>query len=109
MTGTGDVDGAWFGAVVLSIAIGFVWDPVLTKLKGGTPMKLAFGMRVVRADGRSVVAYDQVTGEPRWFGQADGPSYSSPHRVTIDGVAQIVLLTNAGVTSVSPADGTPLW
>ncbi len=35
---------------LISLAIGFVWDPVITKAKGGTPMKLAFGMNVVRAD-----------------------------------------------------------
>jgi uncharacterized RDD family membrane protein YckC len=31
-------------------AVGFVWDAVCTKLFGGTPMKLAFGMRVVQAE-----------------------------------------------------------
>lgn len=35
---------------LLTMAAGFVWDAVLTKQFGGTPMKLAFGMRVVRAD-----------------------------------------------------------
>ena len=36
-------------------------------------------------------------------------SYSSPHLVTIDGVAQVLLLSGAGATSVAPADGTLLW
>ena len=36
-------------------------------------------------------------------------SYSSPQLVTIDGVAQILLLSAAGATSVAPADGTLLW
>lgn len=35
---------------LLGMAAGFVWDAVCTKQFGGTPMKLAFGMRVVRAD-----------------------------------------------------------
>ncbi|MEO6651165.1 MAG: RDD family protein [Ilumatobacteraceae bacterium] len=35
---------------LISLAIGFVWDPVVTKAKGGTPMKLVFKMHVVRAD-----------------------------------------------------------
>ncbi len=35
---------------LLGVAAGFVWDAVCTKQFGGTPMKLAFGMRVVRAD-----------------------------------------------------------
>ena len=36
-------------------------------------------------------------------------SYSSPHLLTIDGVAQVLLLSEAGVTSVALADGTLLW
>jgi len=35
---------------LMSMAAGFVWDAVLTKQFGGTPMKLVFGMRVVRSD-----------------------------------------------------------
>ena len=35
---------------LLGAAVGFVWDAVCTKLYGGTPMKLAFGMRVVQAE-----------------------------------------------------------
>ena len=40
---------------------------------------------------------------------AHGGSYSSPQRVAIDGVVQILLLTGAGATSVAVTDGTPLW
>lgn len=47
--------------------------------------------------------------QPRWFGRPSGGSYSSPHLLTLDGVAQVVLLSNAGVTSVAPADGALLW
>lgn len=57
----------------------------------------------------ALVAYYRPTGEPRWFGQANGQSYSSPHLLTIDGFAQIVQLSGAGVTSVAPADGARLW
>ena len=35
---------------VFGVVVGFVWDAVFTKQFGGSPMKLAFGMRVVRAD-----------------------------------------------------------
>ena len=49
---------------VIGVATGFVWDAVLTRLYGGTPMKLAFGLRVVRADnGRQVEWSHAVT---RW-------------------------------------------
>jgi len=57
----------------------------------------------------ALVAYDLITGDPRWFGPAGAESYSSPHLLTIDEVTQIVLLSEAGATSVAPVDGTLLW
>lgn len=64
---------------------------------------------VVVATAGKLAAYDLETGEPRWLGPAGGWGYSSPHRATIDGVAQILLLNGAGAISVSPADGSLLW
>jgi len=65
-------------------------------------------MVVIAASGR-LVAYDLVTGEPRWLGPDQGGGYSSPHLLEIDGVLQIVLMGGPKATSVSPADGTVLW
>ncbi len=56
-----------------------------------------------------LAAYSLATGEPRWFGPADGGSYSSPHLLTLHGVPQILLLGHERVTSVATADGTLLW
>ncbi len=64
---------------------------------------------VIVAAAGQLVAYDLATGDPRWFGPGGGFGYSSPHLLTIDGVAQILLLSGAGATSVAPADGTLLW
>ena len=64
---------------------------------------------VIVAVSGSLVGYDVSSGQPRWFGPAKGGSYSSPHRATIDGVEQILLLTTTGATSVAPADGELLW
>jgi outer membrane protein assembly factor BamB len=61
------------------------------------------------ADGRSVVAYDQDSGEPRWFGEADGPSYSSPHLATLGGFRQVVQITQQGVFGLAPESGELLW
>ncbi|MCP3978523.1 MAG: PQQ-binding-like beta-propeller repeat protein [bacterium] len=61
------------------------------------------------SDGRSVVAYDVATGEPRWYGTAGGLSYSSPHLVTVDGVRQVVMITGEGVFAIDPATGEALW
>jgi outer membrane protein assembly factor BamB len=63
---------------------------------------------VAAASGR-LAAYDVATGKPRWVGPAHGGSYSSPHRVTIDGVLQVLMLSDAGATGVAPADGAVLW
>ena len=64
---------------------------------------------VIVAAAGSLVAYDLTTGTPRWFGPRGGASYSSPQLATIDGVAQILLVSEAGATSVALADGTLLW
>jgi outer membrane protein assembly factor BamB len=64
---------------------------------------------VVIVHAGALAAYDLATGNPRWFGPPRGGSYSSPHLATIDGVAQILMLSGAGATSVAPADGTLLW
>jgi outer membrane protein assembly factor BamB len=63
---------------------------------------------IVAASGR-LAAYDLATGKQRWFGPARGGSYSSPHLMTISGVAQVLLLNGEGAISVAPADGTLLW
>ncbi len=75
------------------------------------------GMVVVHAGGeqdtnpaaKSVVAYDAATGEPRWFAPAGPLSYSSLHLTTLDGVRQLLLLTDAGISSHALADGAVLW
>jgi len=63
---------------------------------------------VVAAEGK-LAAYDVATGRPRWFGPAEGVSYSSPHLMAFDGVPQIVQLRGNGATSFAPADGAVLW
>ena len=63
---------------------------------------------IVAAGGR-LAAYDLASGDRRWLGPAGGGGYSSPHLLTIDGVAQVLLMSGAGAISVAPADGTLLW
>ena len=64
---------------------------------------------LVIVDTGALIAYELATGEPRWTGPVTGVSYSSPHLATIDGVAQVLLLSGAGAISLAPADGTQLW
>ncbi|MBS1812749.1 MAG: PQQ-binding-like beta-propeller repeat protein [Acidobacteria bacterium] len=64
---------------------------------------------VVVAAAGTLAAYNLADGKPRWKGPSYGGSYSSPHRATIDGVTQIVLLGGPGAISVAPASGAVLW
>jgi outer membrane protein assembly factor BamB len=73
----------------------------------GSPLVVA-DLVIVAAAG-TLVAYDIATGRPRWVGPKGGGGYSSPHRATIGGVAQVLLLSGAGAIGVAPADGTVLW
>jgi hypothetical protein len=59
---------------------------------------------VIVATASQFVTYDLATGDRRWSGPA-GEGYSSPHLVTIDGVAQIPLMSGAGATSFAPTNG----
>ena len=60
-------------------------------------------------EGKAVVAYDLASGEPRWFGQAGGASYSSPHLTTIDDVRQVVMVTGEGAFGLEVETGEALW
>jgi outer membrane protein assembly factor BamB len=63
---------------------------------------------VIVAAGGQLLGYDAATGAQRWTGPAGG-GYSSPHLATIDGVAQILVISGGGTTSVTPGDGKVLW
>ena len=60
-------------------------------------------------DGRSIVAYDRATGRIAWSALDDQAAYSSPMRVTLAGVDQIVVFLATRVVGVSPDRGALLW
>jgi outer membrane protein assembly factor BamB len=64
---------------------------------------------LVVATAGQMAGYDLAGGEPRWVGPTGGGSYSSPHPATFDGVAQVLLMSGFGATSVAPGDGAVLW
>jgi outer membrane protein assembly factor BamB len=67
---------------------------------------------VVSAGGknnRSLVAYRADTGDFAWGAGNDGAGYSSPCRVTLAGVDQILIFNSGGVSAHDPATGTNLW
>jgi len=76
---------------------------------GFTSSPLVVNDMVIVALAGKLIAYDLETGDPCWIGPDGGSGYSSPHLVTIDGVRQILLVSEIGATSVAPTDGTLLW
>jgi outer membrane protein assembly factor BamB len=76
---------------------------------GFTGSPLVVGNTVIVSASGRLVGYDPATGTPRWTRQTLGGGYSSPHRVTIDGVTQVLMASGGGIVAVSPADGTVLW
>jgi outer membrane protein assembly factor BamB len=60
-------------------------------------------------NGRSIVAYDRATGRIAWSALDDEAAYSSPMRVTLAGVDQIVVFLASRVVGVSPDRGALLW
>ena len=109
-----------FGATGILNALGAhdgkaVWSRSVTADSGKTVPYWGFSSSplvvddlVVVAAAGQLLAYDLATGAPRWSGRP-GEGYSSPHLVTIGGVAQIILMSSGGTTSVAPADGKVLW
>jgi len=60
-------------------------------------------------NGKSVLAYDAGTGEPKWMGGSGTQTYSSAHRWAI-GERQLVLVaSDAGLEAFDPASGQLAW
>lgn len=76
---------------------------------GFSSSPLVTGDTVIVAAAGQLAAYETANGNRRWVGPAGGGSYSSPHLVTINGVAQVLLTSDGELTSVAVADGKQLW
>jgi len=61
------------------------------------------------ANGRSLVAYDRTTGEIIWHAGDDPAGYSSPCRMTLAGVEQVVILNDNSVAGHDPETGQIRW
>jgi len=70
------------------------------------------GMCVAHLGGQgrgAVVAFDLNTGEPKWKWEGEGPAYSSPVPITVDGAKQVVELGERSMVGLALADGKLLW
>jgi outer membrane protein assembly factor BamB len=86
-----------------------------SKLFCGTAMSpmLEGGSLIVQVGsdvhGGRVLALDPATGKERWASKGPGPGYASPVAATIDGVRQIVTMTNGSIIGIDARNGASLW
>jgi outer membrane protein assembly factor BamB len=86
-----------------------------SKLFCGTAMSpmLEGGALIVQVGsdvhGGRVLALDPASGKERWSSKGPGPGYASPLAVTIEGVRQIITLTNGSIIGIDASNGAPLW
>src|SRR5215470_14599353 len=59
--------------------------------------------------GKSVVAYNKLSGAPVWRSLGDKQAYVSPMLVTLAGKRQIVVVTANRIVGLGPDDGALLW
>jgi outer membrane protein assembly factor BamB len=57
----------------------------------------------------ALTAFDAATGTVAWQWNEDGPSYASPILVELEGVRQIVAVTQKHCIGVSPTTGEVFW
>jgi outer membrane protein assembly factor BamB len=60
-------------------------------------------------EGKSVLGYQAASGELAWAAGEGQNSYSSTHLARLHGVEQILMATDAGLTSFEPVTGRILW
>jgi outer membrane protein assembly factor BamB len=59
--------------------------------------------------GKSVVAYNKMTGAPVWRALDDRQAYVSPMLVELGGRRQIVVVSSLRVVGLTPENGSVLW
>lgn len=57
----------------------------------------------------ALTAFDAATGNVKWTWNGDGPSYASAIATDIDGVRQVIALTQENLVGLSAIDGRLLW
>jgi outer membrane protein assembly factor BamB len=80
----------------------------------GTAMSPVFdrGLVIFHVGGHNdgaLTAFDAATGDVKWSWKGDGPGYASPIVVELDGVRQVVTITQRNIVGVDAASGQLLW
>jgi outer membrane protein assembly factor BamB len=66
-------------------------------------------LHIGKMDDGQVVAYDLNSGDEKWKWSGEGPSYSSPSVMTIEGKRLLVVITEKNIMALGLADGKLLW
>jgi len=78
----------------------------------GTSPLIVDGMCIIhigKKDDGQVIAYDLNSGNEKWKWAGDGPSYSSPSIMTIDGKKLLIVITEKNIMALGLTDGKQLW
>ena len=70
------------------------------------------GMAIAHVGGKgqgAILAFDLAGGDQKWAWAGEAPQYASPVLLTVEGVKQVVALTEKSVVGVGAADGKLLW
>jgi outer membrane protein assembly factor BamB len=70
------------------------------------------GLCIVYIGGKgkgALIAFDLASGQAKWKCEGEGPAASSPALMTVDGVRQLVTLSEKQLIGVALADGKLLW
>ena len=61
------------------------------------------------SNGKSIVAYNKMSGAPVWKSQSDPQAYVSPMLMTLAGRRQVVVVSSSRILGLVPEDGSLLW
>ncbi len=78
---------------------------------GASPI-IADGMCIVhigKKDDGQVIALDLNSGNEEWKWTGEGPSYSSPSVMTVEGKKLLIVITEKNIMALGLADGKQLW
>jgi outer membrane protein assembly factor BamB len=70
------------------------------------------GMCIAHLGGKDngvLLAFDLASGAQKWKWEGDGPTYSSPVLMTVEGMKQLVVQTEKNLIGFDPVDGKLLW
>jgi outer membrane protein assembly factor BamB len=66
-------------------------------------------LHIGKKDDGQVMAYDLNSGNEKWKWSGEGPSYSSPSVMTIEGKKLLIVVTEKNIMALGLADGKQLW